>query len=117
MSVAEAEAWAATLSVDGMEQKIRELEIWVAEVSNEVAGWGAISGNQLKGLYTDPKFAGRGIGKELLGSLEALMRGRGISVVCAEASSNAEKFYLRCGYEPAGLGTPDGTHPIIKRLG
>jgi putative acetyltransferase len=116
MLLAEAEAWAATLTAAGMEKKLRELEIWVAEVSFEIVGWGAIRGDRLEGLYTDPKFAGRGIGTELLRLLEALMQGRCISSVRAEASSNAEEFYLRRGYEPTGARTPEGAQPIGKRL-
>ena len=116
MSTTEAEAWAATLAVAGMEQKIRELEIWVAEVSHGVVGWGAIRGDKLEGLYTDPTLAGRGIGTELLGLLEGLLRGRGIPEVRAEASSNAEEFYLRRGYEPTGVRTPEGAQLISKRL-
>src|SRR5216684_1047505 len=94
MSIAEAASWAEKLTVAGMEWKIRELEIWVAKVSETVVGWGAIRGDRLEGLYTEPEFAGRGIGTELLGLLEGLMRGRGILAVSAEASSNAEVFYL-----------------------
>jgi putative acetyltransferase len=116
ISVAEAETWAATLTVAGMERKILELEIWVAELSDKVVGWGAIRGDQLEGLYTDPEFFGRGIGTELLSLLEALMRGRGIPAVFAETSSNAEEFYLRRGYEQIGFRTPEGAQPIRKRL-
>ena len=39
MSVAEAETWAATLTAEGMQRKLRELEIWVAEVNGAVVGW------------------------------------------------------------------------------
>jgi putative acetyltransferase len=117
MSVAEAETWAATLTVVGMERKVRELEIWVAEVNHTVVGWGAIRGDKLEGLYTDPRFTGRGIGTKLLGLLETLMRERGVRTVCAEASSNSEAFYRRRGYEPIGLRTPDGAQPIRKWLG
>jgi GNAT superfamily N-acetyltransferase len=116
MPFAEAEAWAATLTIAGMKRKISELEIWIAEVRGTIVGWGAIRGDQLAGLYTDPEFVGRGIGTELLGMLEALMRGRGIPVVSAEASSNAEQFYHRRGYEPFGVRTPEGAQPIRKRL-
>jgi len=79
-------------------------------------GWGAIRGDKLEGLYTDPVFAGRGIGTGLLRLLEGLMRERGIPSVRAEASSNAEEFYLRRGYEPTGARTPDGAQPISKQL-
>ena len=116
MSVADAETWAATLTVAGMERKLRELEIWVADVNHTVVGWGAIRGDRLEGLYTDPGFAGRGIGTELLGLLETLMRERGVQTVSAEASSNSESFYCRRGYEPIGLRTSDGAQPIRKRL-
>src|SRR5262245_37765920 len=112
MPIAEAASWAEKLTVAGMQRKLSELEIWVAEIGAKVVGWGAIRGDRLEGLYTDPEFAGRGIGTELLGVLEGLMRERGILTVRAEASSNAEEFYLGRGYEPVGLPTPEGTLPI-----
>src|SRR3954447_15133839 len=74
MSVAAAKAWATTLTIDGMRRKLRELEIWIAELNGAVAGWGAIRGDRLEGLYTDPQLAGSGVGTELLGMLEVLMR-------------------------------------------
>jgi putative acetyltransferase len=116
MSIADAASWAERLTVAGMKRKLRELEIWVAEVSETVVGWGAVRGDRVEGLYMDPEFAGRGIGTELLGLLERLMRGRGIPAVCAEASSNAEAFYLRRGYERTGPRTSEGAQPIRKRL-
>ena len=58
MSIAEAASWAENLTVAGMEGKIRELEIWIAEVGATVAGWGAIRGDRLEGLYTNPDFCG-----------------------------------------------------------
>src|SRR5580692_5788965 len=70
MSIAEAASWAESLTVAGMEGKIRELEIWIAEVGATVAGWGAIRGDRLEGLYTNPDFAGQGIGTGLLVWLE-----------------------------------------------
>jgi len=116
MSVAQAEIWAANLTVAGMEGKIREMEIWIVELNDTVVGWGAVRGDQLEGLYTDPEFAGQGIATELLGMLEGLMRERGLPAVRAQASSNAEEFYLRRGYQPIGLRTPAGAQPVTKRL-
>lgn len=99
-----------------MHRKIRELEIWVVQLGDAIVGWGAIGGDRLEGLYTDPEFAARGIGTELLGLLEQLMRDRGIPAVRAEASSNAEAFYLRRGYVRTGPRTSEGAQPIEKRL-
>ena len=39
MPAAEARAWAAQLTLTGMERKLQELEIWVAERGGIVAGW------------------------------------------------------------------------------
>jgi hypothetical protein len=60
MPAAEAQAWAERLTLSGMERKLRELEVWVAELDGTVAGWGAIRGDLLEGLYTAPEFAGQG---------------------------------------------------------
>jgi putative acetyltransferase len=117
MSVSQAEIWAANLTVAGMDRKIREMEIWVAELNGRTVGWGAIRGDRVEGLYTDPEFVGQGIGTELLAKLEALMRGRHIRTIRAEASSNAEGFYLRRGYEPVGPHRPgEEARPLAKRL-
>ena len=57
----ETQAWASKLALSGMERKLRELEVWVAELDGVVAGWGAIRGDRLEGLYAAPEFAGQGV--------------------------------------------------------
>jgi putative acetyltransferase len=111
----EAEAWAAKLTLAGMEGKLRALEIWVAELDGVVAAWGAIRGDTLEGLYTAPEFAGRGVASSMLIRLEGLMVSRGVAAVHAEASSNAKRFYLRRGYQLSGPQTGEAW-PITKDL-
>lgn len=114
MPAAEAQAWASKLTLSGMERKLRELEVWVAELDGVVAGWGAIRGDSLEGLYTAPEFAGQGVGPRLLDRLERLMRAREFPSVRLEASSNARGFYLRRGYRATGPQTPEGAWPMVK---
>ena len=116
MPAAEAQAWAERLTLSGMEQKLRELEVWVAELEGVVAGWGAICGDMLEGLYTAPEFAGQGVGAGLIDRLEGLMREREFPSVRLEASVNARGFYLRRGYRATGPQTPKGAWPIAKEL-
>jgi putative acetyltransferase len=116
MSVADAEAWAGKLTLAGMEQKLRGLEIWITEQEAAVAGWGAIRDDTLEALYTAPEFAGQGVGAALLDRLEGLMRERGFTAVRAEASPNAVGFYLRRGYRVTGSLTPVGAWPIARQL-
>ena len=114
MPTAEAQAWAERLTRCGMERKLRELEVWVAELDGTVAGWGAIRDDMLEGLYTAPEFAGQGVGARLLDRLEGLMREHGFPSVRLEASSNARGFYLRRGYRATGPQTPQGAWPMVK---
>src|SRR3954447_17708232 len=114
MPAAEAQAWAERLTLSGMERKLRELEVWVAELDGTVAGWGAIRGDLLEGLYTAPEFAGQGVCAGLLDRLEGLMREREFPSVRLEASSNARGFYLRRGYRATGSQTAQGAWPMAK---
>jgi putative acetyltransferase len=116
MPVAETQAWAASLTPSGMEQKLRELEVWVAEQGGILAAWGAIRGDYLEGLYTAPESAGQGVGAGLLAMLEGMVRKRQFPSVRAEASSNALAFYLRRGYRANGPQVPNGAWPIVKVL-
>jgi GNAT superfamily N-acetyltransferase len=114
MAAPEAQAWAKRLTLSGMERKLQDLEIWVAEFNGVVVGWGAIRGDMLEGLYTAPEFAGQGVGAGLLIWLEALMREREFRSVRLEASSNARGFYRRRGYRATGPQTADGAWPMVK---
>ena len=116
MPAAEAQAWAARLTLSGMERKLRQLEVWIAELDGIVIGWGAIRGDTLEGLYVAAEFAGQGVGAGLLARLEGLIRDRRFPSVHAEASVNARGFYLRRGYSATGPQTPDGAWPIAKEL-
>ena len=62
MPIAQAESWASKATTEGMDRKIREMEVWVAEINGKAVGWVAICGDYLEGLYTDPEFEKRGIG-------------------------------------------------------
>ena len=116
MPRADAQAWASQLTLAGMERKLRELEVWVAELNGVVVGWGAIRGDMLEGLYVAAEFAGQGVGAGLLDRLEGLIRDREFPSVRAEASVNARDFYLRRGYRAAGPQTAKGAWPIAKEL-
>jgi len=92
MSIEEAARWADNLTVAGMERRICELKIWVAEIGERVVGWGSIRDDQLEGLYVDPEFTGRGIGTELLGPLEGLMQNE-VFQQCARNQARMRKRF------------------------
>ena len=66
MEIAQAEAWAATMTVTGMEPRFLETEIWVGETDGIIAGWIAMRGDYVDGLYTDPRYRRQSIATQLL---------------------------------------------------
>jgi putative acetyltransferase len=122
--------WASRVTLAEMERRIREMDVWVAEVevrdpervavtervAATIVGWMTVDGDRLEGLYTDPRFERRGVGTALLAAAEDLVRSRGGDVLRAEASRNAEAFYLRRGFVPEGPPLPHGAQPVVKRL-
>jgi ribosomal protein S18 acetylase RimI-like enzyme len=52
----------------------------------------------VKGLYVDPDWQGRGVGRELLARAEVILRDEGWTFVVMEASLSAEAFYISCGF-------------------
>jgi putative acetyltransferase len=116
MPTAHAEAWASTLTIEGMEHRFLDAEIWVAETGDTVTGWIAIRGDYIDGLYINPRYARQNVGTELLRLAEGLMKERGIPVIRLEASVNAAQFYLRRGFAPTSIPAPDEAIPMEKRL-
>jgi GNAT superfamily N-acetyltransferase len=117
MSVAESQKWAASVPIDAMENRFRDADMWIAETTDMIVGWIAIRGNYIDGLYTDPEFAGLGIGSGLLAFAETVLRERGLETVRLDSSVNAEQFYLRRGYKPTGGPPERGSGiPLAKRF-
>ena len=115
MAIAQAEAWAGTLTVTGMEQRFLETEIWVGEIDGIIAGWIAMREDYIDGLYTDPRCARQSVATQLLCLAERLISERAIQIIRLEASLNAEHFYLRRGYLPTAVRVPNEAIPMEKR--
>ena len=84
------ENYCKAMSVDGE-------TILVAERASRVAAFASLKGEMLFGLYVDPTH-GRGLGHELLASVEDDARGRSVAVLSLQATLNAVPFYRRHGY-------------------
>ena len=72
-------------------------QVIVAEMGGEVAGFAAVVGGELDGLFVEPDLWGLGIGTTLVEAAthEARERGLTLTVVAAPA---ARKFYESCGF-------------------
>jgi GNAT superfamily N-acetyltransferase len=78
-------------------------------------------GVQLRGMATDPAWAGRGLGALLLRTGIVRQRAAGVELVWARARDTALDFYLRHGFEVFGRGYVDLTtglahHDVIAEI-
>ena len=55
---------------------------------------------RIRAMYTDPKFARRGVGRMILGLCEAAAAAEGFGHVQLAATMGGEPLYRACGYEP-----------------
>ena len=83
------------------EGQIANGQVIVAELDGEIAGFAAVVGGELDGLFVEPDLWDRGIGRALADAAthEARNRGLALSVI---ANPRARRFYEHCGFSVEG---------------
>ena len=76
-------------------------QVIVAEFDGEIAGFAAVVGGELDGLFIEPDLWGGGIGTALLDAAAHEARKRGLSLTVI-ASPSARGFYESCGFSVEG---------------
>jgi GNAT superfamily N-acetyltransferase len=92
-------SWAHGLTPQGyIDASDKDETYEVAVIGGHVIGFCGRTAETVRGLYVDPQFQGRGIGRELLARAETILRAEGRTVMDIEASLSAEAFYASAGY-------------------
>jgi putative acetyltransferase len=76
-------------------------QVIVAEIGGEIAGFAAVVGGELDGLFVEPDLWGGGIGRALVDAATHDARQRGLSLTVI-ASPRAKGFYESCGFTVEG---------------
>ena len=76
-------------------------QVIVAELGGEMAGFAAVVGGELDGLFVEPDLWGAGIGRRLVEAAAHEARRRALSLTVV-ASPTAQGFYERCGFTVEG---------------
>jgi GNAT superfamily N-acetyltransferase len=71
-------------------------QVIVAELDGEVAGFAALIGGELDGLFVEPERWRRGIGRALIDAAAHEARRKGLTLTVI-ANPGARLFYERCG--------------------
>ncbi|MFD5657299.1 GNAT family N-acetyltransferase [Streptomyces hirsutus] len=91
---------------------LREAENWLAEEAGDVIALLGLLGNEIGGLFVDPRAQGRGVGRALV-EHAATLRGE-LRLGVFEANARARGFYELMGFEEREhqLDEESG-HPVI----
>jgi GNAT superfamily N-acetyltransferase len=83
------------------EGQIANGQVIVAELAGEIAGFAAVVGGELDGLFVEPDLWGHGIGRMLADAAthEARRKGFALTVI---ANPRARRFYENCGFSVEG---------------
>ena len=76
-------------------------QVMVAELDGEVAGFAAVVGGELDGLFVEPELWRRGVGRALTDAAVHEARRRGFTLWVI-ASPTARAFYESCGFSVEG---------------
>lgn len=76
-------------------------QVLVAELDGRVAGFAAVVGGELDGLFVEPELWGHGIGRALTDAAVHEARRRGFTLWVI-ANPSARGFYERCGFSLEG---------------
>ena len=83
------------------EGQIANGQVIVAEIGGEIAGFAAVVGGELDGLFVEPDLWGHGIGRTLVDAATNEARRRGLALSVA-ANPRARRFYESCGFTLEG---------------
>ena len=83
------------------EAQIANGQVIVAEIAGVVAGFAAIVGGELDGLFVEPDLWGHGIGRVLVDAATHEARNKGLSLTVV-ANPRARLFYERRGFAYEG---------------
>ncbi len=113
------EAWASQLKPSSYEVPIEEREVIVAEQHGQVVGFGQLNleTHEMETLYVDSEQIGKGIGAELLKSLESIAHQNGVIELKIASSLNAVSFYQKHGYQQICKMPEEVPSPVLVCVG
>ena len=85
-------------------EQIENGDVLVAEADGRIAGFAALIGGELDGLFVEPALWRRGFGTALLNEAILVARNRGLAVTVT-ANPGARRFYESCGLSVEGEAT------------
>jgi len=89
-------------SPENIIKKARNTDFFVLFDKGIIIATGVFDQNEIRTMFVDPKYQGKGYGKKMLEFLINLAIEKGYDLVHLNASPEAEAFYLKQGFKTTG---------------
>jgi putative acetyltransferase len=99
------EGWLANRSPDGYLRGIASGALFVAEADGEIVGFCEGVVREVRAVFVDPRWVGRGVGSALLAQALTIAGAGASRPVRLESTLNAVTFYERHGFRQISQGT------------
>ncbi|MFH1432346.1 MAG: GNAT family N-acetyltransferase [archaeon] len=90
--------WVSLYSGENFMKYTEGWKFFVLSLEGRVVGCAGLNRDEVKGMFVDPKFQGKKLGKKLLDFLENCARESGVFKLVLDSSLNGVGFYRRNGY-------------------
>ena len=82
-------------------EQVADGDVFVAEAEGRIAGFAALAGGELDGLFVEPDLWRRGIGRALVEAAAHQARRRGLTLTVV-SGPESRAFYVACGFSVEG---------------
>lgn len=103
-------------SPESILKKASEVDFFVLLNEEKIIGTGVLDGNEIRTMFFDPGFQGRGHGRKMLDFLVEIAKERGYNFVFLGASPEAEGFYEKFGFVRKGVRNDFGFRVVDMEM-
>lgn len=98
----ETRVWISDYSEQKLKEKLSDQNLFCLERAGIILGMIGLKGNEVVGLYIDPRATGEGLGRILLGYIESFARSVGLNNLVLTSNFPTASFYEYMGYLATG---------------
>lgn len=77
---------------------LTQRQVYVASIDGRLVATGSLDRNTVRSLFVDPAYQGKGIGRQLMTTIESVAAQSGLKLLRVPSSITAERFYLALGF-------------------
>ncbi|UCG89815.1 MAG: GNAT family N-acetyltransferase, partial [Candidatus Heimdallarchaeota archaeon] len=74
--------------------------IVLAITDDKIVGMGALKGNEIRHMYVQSEYQGKGIGSKLIDFIAEEAYFKGLSSIIVNSVDHSEEFYIKNGFKP-----------------